>query len=402
MSTLIADRFEVLDPDGPLGRDRVTGARVLLAESWPGRWRGPVGALDVATLRAMAERVARMNHPRVAQVLSVDPVVIEAGPERDSQPALSHDEWLRIADELASTIEELFAHGVSVDPMLAWVERTPEGQAHVRLPAPVHAWDVRARDLLDSVARWVEARAGSRKLGRKVTYRLAPRLAAAGDRRLTATMDFDLAIRLGEAELDKQLASPPGREDRLPFVRVPLAAAYHHRACVAWSRGDRDQAAGDLARAIELDAHARYLTTAALWAESGGDLDAAGEQHDRAVAASEAPVGWYGDDDGFGEERDAARTLTARAAFLARADTRRRSPIWRLRSHAGPPSARWRGSRRCAASSAIARAPSRRPTERSRSTPRARRRRACARWRDQERARPRRAKRQEHRHGEGA
>lgn len=146
MSTLIADRFEVLDPDGPLGRDRVTGARVLLAESWPGRWRGPVGALDVATLRAMAERVARMNHQRVAQVLSVDPVVIEAGPERDSQPALSHDEWLRIADELASTIEELFAHGVSVDPMLAWVERTPEGQAHVRLPAPVHAWDVaRAR-----------------------------------------------------------------------------------------------------------------------------------------------------------------------------------------------------------------------------------------------------------------
>jgi tetratricopeptide (TPR) repeat protein len=120
-------------------------------------------------------------------------------------------------------------------------------------------------------------------------------------------MDFDLAIRLGEAELDEQLGSSPGREDRLPFVMVPLAAAYHHRACVAWSRGDRDQAARDLARAIELDAHARYLTTAALWSEAGGDLDAAAEHHDRAVAATLAPVGWYVDDDGFGEDRDVAR-----------------------------------------------------------------------------------------------
>lgn len=338
MTTVIADRFEVTDANRwrTFGVDRLTGARVLVVETWPAGW--PVStALDVAALRAMAERVLAMDHPRVARMLSVDPVVVEAGPEHDAQPALTEDEWIRIADELAETMEALFERGVvPVDPGHAWVERGQDGRAEVRVPAPsgppglhYNEWRPQARYQLARIASWVESRADSAALGDAIVRRMERRPSAADDRPLVPTLDFDLGIRLGEAELDKQLASPPGREDRLPFVRVPLAAAYHHRACVAWNGGDRELALRDVSRAIELEAHARYLTTAALWAEARGDLAAAAEHHARAVSAIQPKQqpGRYDEtaiipiefDRSERADRDATRTLTARAAFLARA-----------------------------------------------------------------------------------
>jgi len=340
MRTVIADRFEVTDANRwrTFGLDRLTGARVLVVETWPAGW--PVStALDVAALRAMATQVIAMDHPRVARVLSVDPVVVEAGPEHDAQPALTEDEWIRIADELAETMEALFERGVvPVDPGHAWVERGQDGRAEVRVPAPsgppgLHykEWRPQARYQLARIASWVESRAASAALGDAIERRMERRPSAADDRPLMPTLDFDLAIRLGEAELARttELAVREKRQGLRDHATMPLAAAYHHRGCVAWSRGDREHAERDVSRAIELEAHARYLTTAALWAEARGDLGAAAEHHARGVCATQpkAPVGRYDEtaiiplefDRPERADRDATRTLTARAAFLARA-----------------------------------------------------------------------------------
>ncbi|MEM9075224.1 MAG: hypothetical protein AAGE52_42400, partial [Myxococcota bacterium] len=70
-----------------------------------------------------------------------------------------------------------------------------------------------------------------------------------------------------------------------------------------------------LDRCLELDPHAQYLTTRALFAEQLGDPGAA-EFHDRAVAAVDPPGTFR--DPRPRRARDRARTFTARAAFRAK------------------------------------------------------------------------------------
>lgn len=218
-----ADRFEVASfhpwKQAP-GVDRVTGARVLVVERPAGAW--PVrDAVDVAALRVMAERVVAMAHPHVARVVSLDPVVVEAGPERESQPALLPVEWARIADQLASTLEALFEQGIVwVDPALAWVERGPDGQVEVRVPAPTAQPGfnlVRWRDRLADIARWVVERSGSAELGQAIEQRMLRRPTATDAALPAPPLDFDLAIRLARPSSPASTSSRdegPSQADR--------------------------------------------------------------------------------------------------------------------------------------------------------------------------------------------
>ena len=128
--------------------------------------------------------------------------------------------------------------------------------------------------------------------------------------------DVDRVIELGEALFARVGRSEPAVDDEPPPADFVLAAAYHHRACLAWAEGRQDAARADVSRACAIDPYPRYLTTAALFEE--GDVAAA--LHDEAVAA-------IVDTDPFLEanlrERvdgsDAARALYARGIHRLRA-----------------------------------------------------------------------------------
>lgn len=122
--------------------------------------------------------------------------------------------------------------------------------------------------------------------------------------RVKAVHDWDLLIARGEAaRVEEPLrqarwladfrASDPkyaGYEpivetDRHLYIDLPLAAAYHGRACASLARGERDVAARDLDRAVALDPTTAHLATRGHLRALGGDLAGAREDHDRAVAA---------------------------------------------------------------------------------------------------------------------
>lgn len=130
--------------------------------------------------------------------------------------------------------------------------------------------------------------------------------------------DWDRLTELGEAELTER----PGDA----YVVLPLAAAWHQRACVAFARGDAAAALADLDRCLALDRWCRYLVTRGSIREAGGDLRGALEDYTEAVDSIRLHGPWNVDDDldlpssrwlsadGFspGAYEDGARALYAR------------------------------------------------------------------------------------------
>ncbi len=130
--------------------------------------------------------------------------------------------------------------------------------------------------------------------------------------------NWDRLIELSEAELTER----PGDG----YVVLPLAAAWHQRACVAFARGDLTAALADLDRCLALDRWCRYLVTRGSIREAGGDLRGALEDFTEAVDSVRLHGPWNLDDDlnlpashwlsadGFsaGAFEDGARALYAR------------------------------------------------------------------------------------------
>lgn len=346
---LVAGRFELTHWEkfrAHRGVDRQTGATVLLPRAVL------AGFLDLEAMRVMAEVARDLGDARVAAVLHVDPVVLEGPP--GEFPKLRAASWVDAAIELADVVGALGRAGVLADCTDAWVVGGDD-ELSVRLPAPTVAPGLHFRPHdwppMTSVAAWLRDR-----LGRWSCVRgFVPRALKEAVRRLPShdpgafvaalaehatprgverartlepfagparpPIDFDRAIASGERELREVGADP----HRRPYVALPLAAALHHRGCVAWARGDRDAAVADVDRALALDPHARYLTTRALFAEALGDEPGAASFHDRAVAAIQSPEIVHGiallepgADPPPRAARDAARTLHARGVARAR------------------------------------------------------------------------------------
>lgn len=130
--------------------------------------------------------------------------------------------------------------------------------------------------------------------------------------------DWDRLVALGEAELAER--------PRDAYVVLPLAAAWHQRACAAFARGDSAAALADLDRCLALDRWCRYLVTRGTVREAGGDLRGALEDFSEAVDSVRLHGPWNHDDDlnlssshwlsedGFsaGASEDGARALYAR------------------------------------------------------------------------------------------
>lgn len=130
--------------------------------------------------------------------------------------------------------------------------------------------------------------------------------------------DWDRLVELGEAELTER----PGD----PYVVLPLAAAWHQRACVAFSRRDSAAALSDIDRCLALDRWCRYLVTRGSVREAAGDLRGALDDFTEAVDSVRLHGPWNLDDDlnfpssrwlskdGFspGASEDGARALYAR------------------------------------------------------------------------------------------
>jgi tetratricopeptide (TPR) repeat protein len=87
--------------------------------------------------------------------------------------------------------------------------------------------------------------------------------------------DWSRLIELGEAEL----ATRPND----PYVVLPLAAAWHQRACAHFAHGDLDAAGRDLERCLALDPWCRYLTTRGTLRCARGDLPGALVDFTRAI-----------------------------------------------------------------------------------------------------------------------
>ncbi len=355
------DRFEITDtPKGavPSGVDRETGARVLFPEP---RWGDYF--LDVTAMRAQARLVRELDDPRVARVLSVDPVVLEAAPAE--HPLIAHREIIDAAIELVDVTSRLMHAGVGVSPSLAWIERDERGVARIRVPAPIggfwlhelHPRRWHADGAVSGIGGWVRrmtkeaagrARSAPRGLlacvralphddTRALLAALAP-YASDPDRALRRAADIVPLPARPRPLIDLEAGIEAGERafaaiDQLPerlrrFVIWPLAAAHHHRGCLAWERGDRDAARREVARAIELDPYARYLTTAALFAERCGETALAAELHDRAVSVIQpvpepGPHGivvWTSDyeEPPWYAAPHEARTLHARGVFHAK------------------------------------------------------------------------------------
>ena len=329
--TLIAGRFELIPSERwqpSFGLDRETGGRVRVV-SIPSHC-----FLDQAAIEEQASMVAALGDPNLVPPLHTDPLVFSAPSQ---EPELDAGAWVDAAIELVETVGRAWRAGLCVNPEAAWIDT----DGVLRLPAPsalpgLH-FELYGRErewLLMAIGDWLEqrvegARAWSGDTGepRSFARMLAERASdpqAARDKvdafepwpsRLNVALDFDRGIALGEAALRDGL---PRFEAQ--YANMPLAAAYHHRACVRWREGNRCAAQKDVARACELDPHVRYLTTAALVTE--GDP---GPLHDEAVAALEAEPDIYAiepeelrTDDQQVAARDAARTFHARAAHRSK------------------------------------------------------------------------------------
>ncbi|MFK7991933.1 MAG: hypothetical protein AB8I08_38305 [Sandaracinaceae bacterium] len=325
---MIADRFEVTRSEKwspPEGRDRETGRPVTFVPV------APYSVFDAVSLEVQARVVRELNDPRLVPPLHDAPLVLPGAPEKKIKKSTLLSQAMALLEVLAKARRM----GLTVAADLAWVE-----DGAIRLPAPsrppgLHfaSWHHRNDVLLWGVRTWLDRRLGRFSKGwldeldttapRAFIRTLAERAKvpppdfdwpAAGS--VDALVDFDVAIERAEAVVS---GATDERDPARFYGTLPLAAALHHRACQRWQAGDADGARQDAERAVELDPHARYLTSAALFAD--GD-DRAAALHDRAVAALAAPdhedgirLTDSGRDTPEREARDAARTRTARAVF---------------------------------------------------------------------------------------
>ncbi len=135
--------------------------------------------------------------------------------------------------------------------------------------------------------------------------------------------DWDRLIALGEEELSQRQGDG--------YVILPLARAYHQRACAAFERGDLDAAERDLARCLVLDPWCRYLVTRGALREARGDLRGALASYDEAVSSMRIHGPWLEEEldmeplrewrSGWGGRRnpaEGARALYARGVTRAR------------------------------------------------------------------------------------
>ena len=327
---LVAGRFELIPSrkwQPTFGIERETGRRVRVV-SIPSHY-----FLDRAAIEHQATLVTALGDPTLVAPLHTDPLVF---PAPSDEPELDPAAWVDAAIELVDTVGRAWRAGLCVNPKAAWIDadgvlRQPAPSAlpglHVELTGRKREW------LLMAIARWLEqrvegAREWAQETGEPLSFArmLAERASdpqAAREkveafepwpRRLDVALDFDRGIALGEAALRNGL---PRFEAQ--YANMPLAAAYHHRACVRWREGNLHAARKDVARACELDPHVRYLTTAALLTDGGP-----GPLHNKAVAALQAEPDIYNvepelrSDDNRVADQDAARTLHARAVHRSK------------------------------------------------------------------------------------
>lgn len=347
VGTVFADRFEVVSSgkwEPTLALDRETGRRVRIVAHWPFL---PYLFLDRASVEEQHRRVAELDDPVLVPAIHADPIVV---PHEVEEPRVSDEALVDAMLTLLAATRRARLAGFTVDVGAAWLEadgpRLPVPSAppelHVlafdRESHVVHAargWlrpriqrtRGRLANLLGRPTAWLEDGPGPHEVV-PFARRLATRASDPAKARtlvvslepwpahVNAALDFDRGIELGEAAL-------AGAPDRWPrnYLPAPLAAALHHRACVRWHDGDAEDARRDILRAIELDPHTRYLTTAALIGAGN-----AGELLDRAIDAIPRPLDGEGQifamdgplDRGELRARDASRTFHARASHRAK------------------------------------------------------------------------------------
>jgi tetratricopeptide (TPR) repeat protein len=132
--------------------------------------------------------------------------------------------------------------------------------------------------------------------------------------------DWDRLIELGEAELASRAHA------NAAFVQLPLAAAFHQRACIAYAARDLTAALRDVRRAISLDPWIRYFVTRGVVRDAMGDRVGARTDYDRALTgprihrSPDAGLGrleaWL---DGSKHAFDGARALYARGVARLKA-----------------------------------------------------------------------------------
>ncbi|MEC7524512.1 MAG: hypothetical protein VYE22_31830 [Myxococcota bacterium] len=321
-----------------LAEDREEGGLVEVVQS-------DVGLLDRVALEEMLTRAHALGDARLVLALTTHPVCIPYEAD-DPTPASGTAELADAALDLLEVVGLALAARVEVDPRRAWL-----GSSGVRLPAPAPAlywrrWAVEGAGpelFMAGVWEWYRRRRAAmeprvelpREWDGSRVGELAARFAAEcsnralGEARARALAewhrfdpprpDLDRVIELGEALFARVGSSEPAIDYEPPPADFVLAAAYHHRACVAWAEGRKDAARSDVSRACAIDPYPRYLTTAALFEEG----DVAAGLHDRAVAAIlEAHEDPFLDGGNLRERvdaRDAARTLHARGVHRLRA-----------------------------------------------------------------------------------
>lgn len=285
---LVAGRFEVarLAPGGAVDRQTNLPVRIVGAS---------YDLFDTVAMSEMLRAASEVSDPRIIAALHADPLVIPAG---EDEVVLNGTDLVDAAIDLIDAVGVATRAGVVVDPNSAWWSRYG-----LLLPAPsTRLVELRSRFRdrvtvsLAPIEDWLAARGAQTTWLRGLPFHDAPQLLHARASRASARgaelaretaegwqdvahvpTGFDRAIELAE----QARAEQGGRRAPPLAAPRPLAAAYHHRACVRWADGKAEAARADVMRAIELHEHARYLTSAALMAPRRE----AGSLHDRAVAA---------------------------------------------------------------------------------------------------------------------
>ncbi|MEM9069853.1 MAG: hypothetical protein AAGE52_15175 [Myxococcota bacterium] len=288
--------------------------------------------IERAAIRGTARRVMELDDPRVAKVVSLDPVAVEWGEFNGKlNAAVWADvglELLDVASLLASVGARLSSFWIAGEGSVRasvhwWMDA--EGSQPVYVDWPWVAWEIANRLRTQSSGRR-KTRALRTALKEALNDEIEgvfrrhasesnPQRAIPARTPVRTDVDFDAAIQLGEAELKR------ATRETTTQVKRQLGACYHHRACVRYS-AEPELAIRDVERAIELDPHTRYLTTRALWAAEDDALQWLG----RAIAAILLPPWGTQEDLPFGEDsvdqahRDASRAYQSRAALHARRD----------------------------------------------------------------------------------
>lgn len=327
-----------------LAEDRDSGGVVEVVEVSKGE--APLLRHRVS-LEEMISRVRSLADPRLLPPRCANPLCIpheSSDPDPPRTAAALSDAALR----LMACVELAVSKGIEVDPARAWIVA-----GEIRLPAPAPAlywrrWAVdgaEPQELLNRVWSWYRPRRVA-LAGDPGTDVLPHACSASSVKELAAYFvssssspqsdpvleewarfeppepDVDRVIELAEERYRLVGKSEPAEGYGVPPVDLLLAAAYHHRACVAWAEGCAEEARADVARAIAIDPYPRYLTTAALF-ETGPEAAA---WHDRAVAAVSGAaqgVSWMQlDHRAMIDAEDVARAFHARGVHRWRAGDR--------------------------------------------------------------------------------